>query len=112
MRLADIAEKIGLEIAVAGKGLATEVTGGYCSDLLSDVMANAKEGNVWITLQTHQNIVAVGSLTAVAGVIITGGARPDQDTLARAESEGVTLLLTTMPSFEVAGRIHSLVCRG
>ncbi|MHB8926799.1 MAG: DRTGG domain-containing protein [Bacillota bacterium] len=109
MRLEEIARRLGLEAAVAGKGMAAEVTGGYCSDLLSDVMANAKEGYVWVTIQTHQNVVAVAGLTSVAGVVIAGGHRPDEETIARAGHEGVTILLTPMSGFEVAGRVHALL---
>ncbi|HEY3314582.1 MAG TPA: DRTGG domain-containing protein [Bacillota bacterium] len=111
MRLREIAERLGLAVAAQGRGLDTEVTGGYCSDLLSDVMAHAREGNVWITIQTHQNVIAVGSLTAVAGVVITGGFAPEPETLAKAEREGLTLLQTREGSFETAGRIHALLCR-
>ncbi len=43
------------------------------SDLLSDVYAGAKEGDLWITLQLHQNIVAVAFLNNLAGIVIVGG---------------------------------------
>ncbi len=112
MKLSEIAERLGLSTAVAGKGLQSEVSGGYCSDLLSDVMAGAKENSVWVTIQTHQNVVAVAALTSVAGVIVTGGHQPDQDTLARATQEGVTILLTPMHSFETVGRIYALLGSG
>jgi len=109
MRLEEIVRRLGLEVAVSGRGMTAKVSGGYCSDLLSDVLAHAKEGNLWITIQTHQNVIAVASLTAVAGVAIAGGLRPDAETLSRAEREGVTVLLTPLSSFELAGRVHALL---
>jgi len=51
MELHEIVEKLSLEVKTASSNLTREVTGGYVSDLLSDVIANSKEGNVWITLQ-------------------------------------------------------------
>lgn len=109
MRLGEIAQRLGLEVANQGRGLDIEVTGGYCSDLLSDVMGHAKEGNVWVTIQTHPNVVAVASLTGVAGVVMAGGFRPDPETLTRAEQEGVTVLLSPLGSFEVAGRAYGFI---
>ena len=62
MKISDIITKLDLKVISGHNGLSNEITGGYVSDLLSDVMGNAREGEVWITLQTHQNIIAVGSL--------------------------------------------------
>ena len=62
MKISDIITGLDLKVISGQNGLSNVVTGGYVSDLLSDVMGNAKEGQIWITLQTHQNIIAVGSL--------------------------------------------------
>ena len=99
MRVGDVVSAMGLEVLVGADGLDREVMGGYASDLLSCVMAGAEVGDVWVTLQAHQNVVAVASLTGVACVVITEGARPDTDTVARAEREGVILLATQEDTF-------------
>ena len=67
-------------------------SGGYVSDLLSDVMGNAAENDVWITLQTHQNVMAIASLKDLAAVILVKGLEPDSDTVEHSEEEGVPLL--------------------
>ncbi|MEW6599735.1 MAG: serine kinase, partial [Nitrospirota bacterium] len=59
MKLRDVVESLSLEVKTGKANLDNIVTGVYISDLLSDVMGNSKEGNIWITLQTHLNIVAV-----------------------------------------------------
>lgn len=87
------------------------VEGAYCSDLLSDVMANAQKGDLWITIQTHQNIVAVASLLELAGVVITNGGNPDDETVAKATKEKIPVLTTELSSFEVAGRLYCLLGR-
>jgi len=109
MRLKEIQEELGLALQCAGAGLDAEVTGGYVGDLLSDVMANSAKGQVWVTRQVHQNIVAVATLKELVAIIIVQGALPDQDTVAKAEKEGLTILTTSMPAFEVVGRIHRLL---
>jgi hypothetical protein len=65
------------------RDLNNEISGGYVSDLLSDVMGNAAENEVWITLQTHQNVMAIASLKDLAAVILVKGFEPDEDTLER-----------------------------
>ena len=57
MKVRDILEKLNLKVCSGTAGLNREIKGGYTSDLLSDVMGNAQEGNIWITLQTHKNII-------------------------------------------------------
>ncbi|HHV61259.1 MAG TPA: serine kinase [Firmicutes bacterium] len=118
MKLRDVAGRLGLK-AVAGDGGGTgddaldrEVSGGYVSDLLSDVMAHACEGAIWVTTQAHQNIVAVAVLTGLAGVIIAGGVKPGDETLKKAQEEGIPLFVSDLPSFEVVGRLYTLGLRG
>ena len=81
---------------------------GYTSDLLSCVMAGAKNRGIWVTLQAHLNIVAVAALLELSAVIITEGAMPDQATIAKANEQGVTLLATKAPSFEVVGKLWEM----
>ncbi|MFH1609837.1 MAG: serine kinase [Candidatus Bipolaricaulota bacterium] len=108
MNIETVVAKIGLEVVVAAD-LAREVRGGYCSDLLSDVLAHAQAGDLWITHQRHLNVVAVGKLRNVAGVVFARGLRPSQDVLSRATAERVNLFLSTETSFELAGRLHRVL---
>jgi hypothetical protein len=71
-------------------------------------MAGAKPGNLWVTLMSHANIVAVAALTEVCAVIITENATPEADVVAKANEQGVTLLLTPAASYQVAGRLWEL----
>jgi len=112
MNLADLVDEFDLEIRVAGPSLESEVTGGYASDLISDVLAHGREGNLWVTLQTHQNIVAAASLKELAGVVLVGGREPQDETLEKAEAEGIPILVSTLPAFELIGRLYRLGVRG
>jgi predicted transcriptional regulator len=84
---------------------------GYASDLLSCVMAGAKHHGLWITLQSHSNVVAVAALLELSAVIITEGAKPDEETIAKANEEGVTLLLTDKSTFFVVGKLWEMGLR-
>jgi predicted transcriptional regulator len=95
-------------VAAGEKGLDREINGGYCGDLLSEIMANAPEGCVWLTIQGHQNIVAVSVLREMAAIIITGGHSPDEETLQKANQEGVPILLWPDSAYQLAGRLYSI----
>lgn len=109
MNLESIAKALNLKVRSGEDKLETEVRGGYTGDLLSDVMANSKEGDIWITRQVHQNIVAVASLKDHAGIVLVQGSEPAKDTLEKAIKEGIPILVSDMPGFEVTGRIFNLL---
>jgi predicted transcriptional regulator len=107
MRVKDLVEKFNLSIAAGKSGLDREVRDGYCGDLLSEVMGNAPEGCAWMTVQGHQNIVAVAVLREMAAIIITGGQTPDDETIKKADHEGVPVLQWPGSSFSLAGRLFN-----
>lgn len=109
MKLSEVAGRLSLEVKTTKGDLDREVYGCYISDLLSDVMANAREGEVWITLQTHPNIVAVAVLRNLAGIIITNKRAPEEETLKKAEEEQVTIALSPLSTFELGGRLYQLL---
>lgn len=109
MKIKEIIEKLQLKTLTGQKNLEVEVTGGYTSDLLSDVIANSKEGNLWITLQTHQNIIAVAKLKDLAGIIIVNNREPDEETLKKANEENVPVLCTDRIAFEISGKLYELI---
>lgn len=110
--LKDIAEELNLSVLSAEHSLEREVTGGYASDLLSCAMAKAQDGNVWVTLQSHPNVVAVAALLGLAGVIIGEGRTPEAATVAKADSEGVPLLVAPWTTFTIVARLAALGVTG
>lgn len=108
MKLTELIQKLNLSVRSAKGNLEREVTGGYASDLLSDVLANSKEGNLWITLQIHQNIVGVASMKDLAGIILVNSREPESETLEKAEAEKVPIMVSEMPTFELIGMLYSL----
>ena len=86
-----------------------EVSGAYTSDLLSDVMAYAKEGGALITIQAHKNTVAVASLTNISVLIICNSRPIPDDMLAAAKDEGIAVLLSKENQFTVSGKLYNLI---
>ncbi len=109
MILRMIIEKLGLEVKTADVDLTADVTGAYVSDLLSDVIANSREGELWITLQVHPNIIAVATLKDLSGIILVNNRQPEEETLKKAEQERIPLIITEWTAFQLAGRLYKLI---
>lgn len=107
MKIERVVQELDLEVIVEGD-LEEEVTGGYACDLLSNVMAQAQAGDLWFTIQGHQNVVAVGLLVEVAGVVIAEDVDVDEETISRAKENGINLLRSSQPIYELSGQLYQL----
>jgi hypothetical protein len=104
MRISELASALGLETA-QGDFRDRDISSGYASDLLSDVMANAKADGVLVTVQAHKNAVAVASLVGLGAIVVCNSRPLPDDMLAAAKAEGVAVFLSAQSAFEVSGRL-------
>lgn len=109
MKVQELVEKLNLTVLSGQSGLDREIEGCYVSDLLSDVMGNAEMNNIWITLQTHKNVMAIASLKELACVILVKGQTASEETLEQSNEEGIPFLSTPMQTFETAGKVYDLL---
>ncbi len=107
MTVQELKNKLGLTLFSGESGLDKTIDGGYVSDLLSDVMGHAEMGNVWVTLQTHKNIMAIASLKELSAIILVKGLTPDEDCLKQSNEEGIPILGTTEQTFEITGKLYA-----
>ncbi|MDR0496001.1 MAG: hypothetical protein LBH42_00135 [Treponema sp.] len=89
-----------------------DLTGAYTSDLLSDVMANAKDGGALITIQAHKNTVAVATLVNISVIIICNSRPIPDDMIAAAKEERIAILLSKENQFKVSGKLYGLLTEG
>jgi len=108
----DVIEKFGLKVIAGEKGLNRTVQGGYCGDLLSDVMGNAQSGCIWLTIQGHQNIIAVAVLREISAIVLTGNNTPHAETRDKANEESIPLLQWPDSTYELAGRLYAAGIHG
>jgi predicted transcriptional regulator len=106
MKVSDLVETFDLKVFSGKSGLENEISGAYVSDLLSDVMGNAVEGQVWITLQTHQNVIAIAALKDLAAVILVKDFAPDLETIEHSDLEAIPVLGTSWDTFKIAGKLY------
>lgn len=104
MKVNDIVSKLELEVLTADS-LDRNISGAYIGDLLSNVMARAEEDNLWLTIQGHQNIVAVALLADVAAVIVVEGMTVEDAAVARAREKGVNILRSEFSAYELAVKL-------
>lgn len=108
MKLSSIIDKLGLEIVTGTELGEREVEGVYIGDLLSIVMSKAEKNNLWITIQTHINIVAVATLVDLAGIIIVEGMEIEKDAIEKAKEVGIPLLKSNLSAFDVASKLKEI----
>jgi len=114
MKLEDIAGELGLTEFTPGVtgNREAEIDHGYASDLLSDVLAHAPEGGVLITLQVHLNVIAVASHAELAAVVFAGNRKPDDEVIAKAAAEGLSLYGSPSDTFDIVGSLSALGVKG
>jgi hypothetical protein len=111
MTIREVAAALGAEICQE-EFENTELTGAYTSDLLSDVMAHAKDGGALITIQAHKNTVAVATLVNISVLIICNSRPLPEDMLSAAKDEGVAVIRTTENQFTVSGKLYDIFKAG
>lgn len=111
MLVEDIVNELHLNVFSGKSGLKKEVNNAYVSDLLSDVMGNAEKDSIWITLQTHKNVMAIASLKELSAVILVKGLKPSDDAVQQSEIEGIPILGTEKNTFEISGELFNLLTK-
>jgi hypothetical protein len=108
MTIQEMLQQVELEVKSASDHLDSEVTGGYSGDLISAMMANAKQDNVWVTWHVHPNIVAAAVIVKLAAIILVSGRQPEQETIQKAQQEDIPILVSKLPAFEVVGKLYGI----
>jgi serine kinase of HPr protein (carbohydrate metabolism regulator) len=109
MTTQELIEKIGLKPLSQFEH--REITGVFVSDMLSDVMANAKSGNLWLTVQTHKSIIPAANLVDISAIVVTNGKQVPQETVDLATRYKIAILSTGLPTFDLVGKLYGLGLR-
>ena len=108
MTVNDAISKLGLSVITLPDGERT-VEGGYCGDLLSWVMGRARSGQAWITIMSNVNVIAVATLCDPSCIILAEGVTLPQDIINKANDQGINVLRSDIPAFELCGKLYSLL---
>lgn len=106
MTALELAKNLNLTVVSEGDDRERPVDGVFCCDLLSIVMGKAKPGAAWISVMSNINTVAVAVLADVSCVIVSEGIPVDEEMALKAKQQGVCLLQSDLPTFELALALH------
>lgn len=112
MTVTDLARLVDGAVVGTAAAAARTALGAYVSDLLSDVMANAQDGDAWITMQRHVNTVAVAQLKGLSAIVIVNARQPEPEMVRRAAEHDVAIVTTPLAAFDAAGRLFEAGLRG
>ena len=100
MTVEELAIKTGLA-TVTLPDASREIQGAYVGDLLSWVMGRAEEDQLWLTIMTNSNVIAVASLINVSAVLLAENVELDEKTLALATEKGINVLSSEKSVYEL-----------
>jgi serine kinase of HPr protein (carbohydrate metabolism regulator) len=100
MKLQEIIDKLSLKPLTNIEE--REVSGVFISDMLSDVMGNAQSGSLWLTVQSHKNVVSAANLVDISAVVVTNGKEVPADTVELANRFHVIILSSELTTYELA----------
>jgi serine kinase of HPr protein (carbohydrate metabolism regulator) len=112
IKLHDIVKSFNLQVECGEEFLDREILGGYVSDLLSDVMAYAKKGDIWVTRQVHPNIIAVAVIRMLPAIILINNFKPEEETVKKAITKKLPILTSNLPAFELVGKLYEFGIHG
>ena len=109
MTVNEFADSLSLKNWTPDVGLDALITGGYAGDMLSWVMGRAKEGSVWMTIMSNQNVAAVALMADVACVVLTENVKPDDELTAQANKMGLPVFTSPLSTYELSCRLYTLL---
>ncbi len=106
MKLSEIVRKLELKSLGHSDLESKEITGVYVSDMVSDIIANAQAGNLLVTLQIHNNVVAAANLVDISGILVTQGKQPTPDVVKMADKAAIPILGTELNGWQVMTKLY------
>lgn len=108
MQVKEFVEKTGFQVYASPSALEKEITGVFVGDLLSWVMGNSEENQVWITVQSHLNIVAVSALKEISCLVIAHGAEVEEETINKAIEENIAICTSDLSAYDICKKCAEL----
>jgi len=106
MKLSEIARKLELKAVGQPDLESKDITGVYVSDMVSDIIANAKAGNLLVTIQIHNNVIAAANLVDIAAIVVTQGKLPSEDVVTMSEKASIPILSTDLNRWQIVTKLY------
>lgn len=101
MKVSEFIKYGGYEVLTKSDYEDRDVSGCYIGDLLSWVMGRASCDDVWITVMSNINIVAVAAMADVACIVLAEDVNVDDDIIKKANSQDIIIVKSPKTAFEI-----------
>ena len=81
--------------------------GVYAGDFLSRAMSRVEADDLWITIMSNVNVVAVASLTDAAAVVLAESVERSDESKTAAGEKGIKILSSPLTVYEICGIIRA-----
>jgi len=107
MKLSEIITELDLE-NINNKPINDKITikSCYVCDLLSQVLAGAKSDSIWITIQSHLNVIGVALMTGISAVIVCEGHAVPDNVIQKADDENIAIFQSKESAYNLAGKLY------
>src|SRR5512136_2041634 len=112
MTLAEVKRILDADIIVGEDKLDMQVERAFAADLMSDVLAFAKEGSILLTGLTTPLVVRTADTLDLRVIVFVRGKRPAPDAIKLAKEKNIPLLATRYIMFESCGRLFTAGMQG
>ena len=105
MRFLEITRLLEAEALVEVPDYNPEIENVCASDLLSDILATAKENFIILTGLTTPQVIRTAEVVGAFGIVLVRGKYPNQEIIGLARAHEIPLYVTKLPMFEACVRL-------
>ena len=107
MKLSDVKNILEATVYAGEDMLDMEVRSACGSDLMSDVLAFAKDHAMLLTGLQNLQVIRTAEMIDIEAVVFVRGKVPGEDAVKLAEAKGIVLMTTEFPMFVACGMLYS-----
>jgi hypothetical protein len=108
MKLHEVINALNPSVICEGDG-ERDITGVIVGDLLSFIIGEAQEGEIWVTIQIHLNVAAVAVLKELPMIILASGREPSKELADKCHEENIAIIVVKESAYEVCAKLHRLL---
>ncbi len=106
MTIAQAAAALGAIPVCGHENMDKPIKSACGADLMSDVLAFAKDGSILLTGMVNQHVIRTAEMLDVVCIAFVRGKKPTEDIVELAKQTGVTLLCCELTLYEACGKLY------
>jgi len=107
MKIEKVMEILDAEVLCNAKDIGKHVYSACGSDMMSDVLAYAKDQAILVTGLVNPQVIRTAQMMDMVCIVFVRAKRPNPEMISLAEECGMVLLSTEKRMFEACGRLYA-----